>query len=209
MEKNKIVQPNIYFKIIKESIYSCEKKIKKAKESFLFSSQCFKIDGKIIALENGAYFTLCLLNEKLKENDLVFYLNVAISRLLKEKYNINIKSRFPNVLYVNKKIVGEVLTYRKKKWLMLSVAINLKDDFSHNVNESYFTSLNLDIDVEKFIEESYQYIINILNEDKEKVYQEYSNILINKNAKVLLNNEKTGYIKGIDLENQLIIEIDN
>lgn len=207
MEKNRIVEPNIYFKILKELILNSKKQIKSQKESFLFSTTCLKIDSKILSLENGAYFSLCLLDNQLKEDDLVFYLMSAINNYVKDKFNIDIKNKYPNSLFKDGKKIGEVISYRFKKWVMLGVAINLKDNFENNVDENYFTSLNLDVDINEFIDGCVKYIFEELKKEKEDVYQSYTNEMMYLNSIVTLNNNKQGTIKGVGLDNQLIVEL--
>lgn len=158
-----------------------------------------------------------------KKNPISLLPGIALTKLLKEKYNIDAHSKWPNdVLIKTKKISGTLIQViptndKKQNACIIGVGVNLyhkKEDFDYNIKDkatSLLIETNKKVEIENFYKDFIKYFEDIY-------YNEYSLIdlfktytkMIGKKIKAKNNNIETDvFVKDITKEGYLIVETYN
>ena len=154
-----------------------------------------------------------------KKEPLSFLPSVALTKLLREKYNIDAHSKWPNdVLVKTKKISGTLMQViptdnKDKKACIIGVGINLfhsKNDFDDEIKEkatSLFMETNQVITLEDFYKEFIEYFEKVYYSDESLVDLFKTNTkMIGKKIKAKNNNKEIIVsVKDITKDGYLVV----
>ena len=168
----------------------------------------------------GLWFSV-LLYSPFKKEVLTFLPCIALTKLLKEKYNINAHIKWPNdVLVGHKKISGtliQITNINDKKACIIGTGINLyhnENDFDFEIRNkatSLFLETKIKVDLEEFFKEFIYYFEEIYLGEKKliELFKENSEIIGKKIKAKKDGKEIEAFVKDITEEGYLKVEIDN
>lgn len=162
-----------------------------------------------------------LLYSPFKKDVLTFLPCIALTKLLKEKYNINAHIKWPNdVLVGHKKISGtliQITTISDKKACIIGTGINLfhdENDFDFEIRNkatSLFLETGTKIELEEFFKEFIYYFEEIYFGEKNliELFRENSEIIGKKIKAKKDGKEIEAFVKNITEEGYLKVEINS
>ncbi|WP_295158385.1 biotin--[acetyl-CoA-carboxylase] ligase [uncultured Brachyspira sp.] len=166
----------------------------------------------------GLWFSI-LVYPPYKKEALSFLPGIALSRCLREKYNVDAHVKWPNdVLVGNKKISGtliQVTATENKNACIIGTGVNLyqtKEDFDLSIRDkatSLYIEANKKIELESFYKDLIYYFEDIYTGEKKLslYFREYSK-MIGRTIKAKKDNaEVYAEVKGITEEGYLQVEI--
>ncbi|WP_300371014.1 biotin--[acetyl-CoA-carboxylase] ligase [Brachyspira sp.] len=167
----------------------------------------------------GLWFSI-LVYSPYKKQALSFLPGIALSKCLREKYNVNAHVKWPNdVLVANKKISGtliQVTPIENRNACIIGTGINLyqtKEDFDLSIRDkatSLYIESNKKIELDIFYKDLISYFEDIYTGEKglADYFIEYSK-MIGKTIKARKDNiEIYAEVKGITEEGYLQVEVD-
>lgn len=162
-----------------------------------------------------------LLYSPFKKEILSFLPCIALSKLLREKYNIKAHIKWPNDVIVNyKKISGtliQIIQVNDKNACIIGTGINLyhnENDFSEEIKEkatSLFLETGIKVKIEEFYKEFIYYFEEIYTgkENLIELFRIYTQ-MIGKYIKARKDGKEIeALVKDITEEGYLIVEVDN
>ena len=169
----------------------------------------------------GLWFSV-LVYSPFKKEALSFLPGIALSKYLREKYNIDAHVKWPNdVLVGNKKISGTLIQVtpidNNKNACIIGTGVNLyhkKDDFPDDIRDkavSLFIETNKKTEIENFYKDLIYYFEEIYTSSKSltEYFRIYSK-MIGKTIKAVKDKEEIeAIVKDITEEGYLIVEVDN
>ena len=168
----------------------------------------------------GLWFSV-LLYSPFKKDILTFLPCIALTKLLKEKYNINAHIKWPNdVIVWHKKISGtliQITTINDKKACVIGTGINLyhnENDFDFEVRNkatSLFLETKIKVDLEDFFKEFIYYFEEIYLGKKKliELFKENSEIIGKKIKAKKDGKEIEAFVKDITEEGYLKVKVNN
>ncbi|ASJ20680.1 biotin--[acetyl-CoA-carboxylase] ligase [Brachyspira hampsonii] len=166
----------------------------------------------------GLWFSILVYSPYRKEA-LSFLPGIALSKCLREKYNVDAHVKWPNdVLVDNKKISGtliQVAPYENINACVIGTGVNLyqsREDFDLSIRNkatSLYIETNKKVKLESFYKDLIYYFEDIYTGSKKlsEYFKEYSK-MIGKTIKALKDNSEIyAYVKGITEEGYLQVEV--
>ncbi|ADK32102.1 biotin--[acetyl-CoA-carboxylase] ligase [Brachyspira pilosicoli] len=166
----------------------------------------------------GLWFSV-LVYTPFKKEALSFLPGIALSKCLREKYNVNAHVKWPNdVLVKNRKISGtliQVTPIENRNACIIGTGVNLyhtKEDFPSDIEHkatSLYMETNLKVELSEFYKELITCFEEVYTSEKKlsEYFREYSN-MIGRVIKAKKDDEEiTALVKDITEEGYLIVEV--
>lgn len=166
----------------------------------------------------GLWFSI-LVYSPYKKDALSFLPGIALSKCLREKYNVDAHVKWPNdVLVENRKISGtliQVTPIENKNACIIGTGVNLyhnKEDFDLSIRDkatSLYIESNKKVQLQSFYKDLIYYFEDIYTGNKKlsEYFKEYSK-MIGRTIKALKDGiEIHANVKGITEEGYLIVEV--